>query len=255
MAKEIMLQASDIYKNFGALQVLKGVSLDVYRGEVVSMIGASGSGKSTFLRCLNNLETVDRGNITIEGKTLVKTAGGRCEYIPERKRAAVCAPMGMVFQNFHLFPHFSVLRNLTEAPVCVAHVPKEQAEETAREMLRKVGLLEWAGHYPWQLSGGQAQRVAIARALCMKPDILCFDEPTSALDPQLTQEVLGVMRELAGEHMTMIVVTHEMSFARDVSDRVIYMRDGVIELEGTSDEVFRSDNENLRRFLGTAMAE
>ncbi len=247
-----IVSAKDIYKSFGKNHVLRGVSMEITKGEVVSLIGSSGSGKSTFLRCLNRLETIDKGTIAIDDRVLAHTENGKAVYPPAREASRICAPMGMVFQSFNLFPHFNVLRNLTEAPVHVKGIPKEQAEEKARETLRKVGLLDWAGHYPYQLSGGQAQRVAIARALCMDPDILCFDEPTSALDPQLTQDVLAVMRDLAADHMTMLIVTHEMGFARDVSDRIIYMREGIIEEEGTPEELFASSNENLRRFLGAA---
>jgi len=243
-----VLSARDIYKGFDGAQVLRGMSLEVNKGEVVALIGPSGSGKSTFLRCLNRLETIDRGEITLDGETLVTTQTGGAVYAKDAQR--MLRKMGMVFQSFNLFPHFSVTRNLTEAQVVVRGASKEAARARAIETLRRVGLLEKADQYPYQLSGGQAQRVAIARALCMEPKLLCFDEPTSALDPELTQEVLAVMRDLARDHMTMIVVTHEMAFARDVADRMVLMEDG-LELEsGTPEQVYSSDNPRVRRFLG-----
>jgi len=224
------------------------MSLEVRRGEVVALIGPSGSGKSTFLRCINRLETIDRGEITLDGETLVTSQAGGAVYAKDAPR--MLRKMSMVFQSFNLFPHFSVTRNLTEAQVVVRGLSKEEARSRATETLRRVGLLDKADQYPWQLSGGQAQRVAIARALCMEPMILCFDEPTSALDPELTQEVLSVMRDLAREHMTMIVVTHEMAFARDVADRMVLMEEGVELESGTPDSVFASANPRVRRFLG-----
>ena len=246
-----MLRAVEIRKSFGALTVLDGLSLTVSQGEVVALIGPSGSGKSTFLRCLNRLETVDSGEIWLDGDRMCHTEGGRVHYAHEKTLRKIALRMGMVFQNFNLFPHMSVLENLMEAPVHVKKEPKAQAEARAREMLQKVGLAEKADQYPGQLSGGQAQRVAIARALCMQPEIMCFDEPTSALDPELTQEVLAVMRRLADEKMTMVVVTHEMSFARDVADRVVFMEGGVIVEEGPSEQVFASENPRTRKFLGS----
>lgn len=229
-----MLRAENIVKNFGALQVLKGVTLEVNKGEVVAIIGRSGSGKSTLLRCMNNLEKVTEGSIFIDQQPLVY--GGA--YIPSKEQRKVCLKMGYVFQNFNLFPHMSVLRNLTEAQKCVLGRGKEQAEEYARQLLKKVGLSDKEKAYPFQLSGGQQQRVAIARALALDPEILCFDEPTSALDPLLTQEVLTVIRSLSREKRTMVVVTHEMNFAREVADRVIYMEEGEIICEGTPETVF-----------------
>ena len=243
-----MLTAKGIRKRFGATEVLRGVSLSIEKGEVVAIIGPSGSGKSTFLRCLNHLETVDAGEIQLDGEWICREENGREKYAPERELQKLTMRMGMVYQSFNLFPHLSVLRNLTLAPMKVRHAAREQAEARAMELLQRVGLGDKAQQYPYQLSGGQAQRVAIARALCMEPDILCFDEPTSALDPQLTQEVLAVMRDLAAEHMTMLVVTHEMGFARSVSGRVLFMENGVVAEEGAPEAVFAS--ERVRRFAG-----
>ena len=243
-----MLTAKGIRKRFGATEVLRGVSLSMEKGEVVAIIGPSGSGKSTFLRCLNHLETVDAGEIQLDGEWICREENGREKYAPERELQKLTMRMGMVYQSFNLFPHLSVLRNLTLAPMKVRQAAREQAEARAMELLQRVGLGDKAQQYPYQLSGGQAQRVAIARALCMEPEILCFDEPTSALDPQLTQEVLAVMRDLAAEHMTMLVVTHEMGFARSVSGRVLFMENGVVAEEGAPEAVFAS--ERVRRFAG-----
>ena len=243
-----MLTAKGIRKRFGATEVLRGVSLSMEKGEVVAIIGPSGSGKSTFLRCLNHLETVDAGEIQLDVEWICREENGREKYAPERELQKLTMRMGMVYQSFNLFPHLSVLRNLTLAPMKVRHAAREQAEARAMELLQRVGLGDKAQQYPYQLSGGQAQRVAIARALCMEPEILCFDEPTSALDPQLTQEVLAVMRDLAAEHMTMLVVTHEMGFARSVSGRVLFMENGVVAEEGAPEAVFAS--ERVRRFAG-----
>ena len=258
-----MLTATDIHKGFDGQGVLRGISLTVNRGEVVALIGPSGSGKSTLLRCLNQLEAVDRGTIILDGitlcrtlrekhdyRTLCRTREGKLSYADEATQRRVTLKMGMVFQSYNLFPHMSVMQNLIDAPMHVRRLSRAQAMERARELLDKVGLSDKADQYPWQLSGGQQQRVAIARALCMEPEILCFDEPTSALDPELTQEVLSVMRGLARERMTMLVVTHEMSFARDVADRVVFMEDGVIVEEGPPEKIFHSDNPRTRRFVG-----
>ncbi|MBR0407200.1 MAG: amino acid ABC transporter ATP-binding protein [Clostridia bacterium] len=239
-----MLNAVDLKKSFDGLGVLRGVSLRVEQGEVVAVIGKSGSGKSTLLRCLNNLERVDGGTIEIGGQTLVKDG----VYGPPKEQRKICLKMGYVFQNFNLFPHMNVLRNLTEAQRCVLGRSKEQAESYARQLLKKVGLEDKEAAYPCQLSGGQQQRVAIARALALDPEILCFDEPTSALDPLLTQEVLGVIRALTLEKRTMVVVTHEMNFAREVADRVVFMENGVIVAEGKPEEVFESDK--VKAFIG-----
>ena len=241
-----MLTAIDIKKGFDGLGVLKGISMTVNRGEVVALIGPSGSGKSTFLRCMNQLETVDSGTILLEDQAICKDG----VYSDEETRRKITLRMGMVFQQFNLFPHMSVLQNIIDAPIRVKKMPKQQAIEKAKALLAKVGLSDKANQYPWQLSGGQQQRVAIARALCMDPEILCFDEPTSALDPELTHEVLSVMRDLASEDMTMMVVTHEMAFAREVADRVVFMEGGVIVEEGPPEQLFNSENPRTRQFLG-----
>ncbi len=236
---EPMIRAAHLHKRFGDHEVLKGVSLEIGKGEVVAVIGPSGSGKSTFLRCLNQLERIDRGEIVIEGETLVTTdASGHCRYAPDKEARRICAKMGMVFQHFNLFPHLSVLGNLIEAPMTVKGLSREASVPVAEELLRKVGLFAKCDAYPSQLSGGQKQRVAIARALAMAPDIMLFDEPTSALDPELTGEVLRTMRQLADEHMTMLVVTHEMAFARDVSTRTVFMDGGDIVEAGAPGDLF-----------------
>lgn len=234
-----MIKAEGIYKSFNKLEVLKGISLEVNKGEVVAIIGPSGSGKSTFLRCLNRLETLDQGTIEIEGEILAKTGqDGKSHYAPELDARRICRKMGMVFQQFNLFPHLTVLENVIEAPITVKGMSSEEIVPQAEELLKKVGLLDKRDSYPSRLSGGQKQRVAIARALAMNPDLMLFDEPTSALDPELTGEVLKAMRQLAEEHMTMIVVTHEMAFARDVANRVIFMDKGEIVEQGTPEEIF-----------------
>lgn len=245
-----MLSATGIHKGFDGLGVLRGIDLNVKKGEVVALIGPSGSGKSTLLRCLNQLETVDSGTIILDNITLCRTLGGKLTYADPATLRRITLKMGMVFQSYNLFPHMSVMQNLTDAPMRVKRLSRVQATERARELLAKVGLSDKADQYPYQLSGGQQQRVAIARALCMGPEILCFDEPTSALDPELTQEVLGVMRELARERMTMLVVTHEMGFARDVADRVVFMEDGLIVEEGPPEQIFHSSNPRTRQFVG-----
>lgn len=251
----IMLQMNNIHKNFGALEVLKGVSLTVNKGEVVAIIGPSGSGKSTLLRCLCRLETISRGSIEVEGEMLAtEGADGKSHYATDSAARLICGKMGMVFQHFNLFPHLTVLDNLLEAPLTVKGLSKDQILPEAEELLKKVGLWDKRDVYPSRLSGGQKQRVAIARALAMKPDIMLFDEPTSALDPELTGEVLKAMRQLAEEHMTMVVVTHEMAFAREVAHRVIFMDQGEIVEEGTPEEIFgRPKIERTQLFLGSAL--
>ena len=246
-----MISASDIHKRFGSTEVLRGVSLHIDKGDVVAVIGPSGSGKSTFLRCLNRLESIDRGRIVIEGETLAETdAAGVCRYAADADSRRICRKMGMVFQQFNLFPHLTVLQNVIEAPLTVKGMARDAAVPLAEELLRKVGLAHKRDSYPSQLSGGQKQRVAIARALAMEPDIMLFDEPTSALDPELTGEVLRTIRQLAEEHMTMIVVTHEMAFARDVSSRVIFMDGGEIIEERPAAEMFASPaHPRTRAFL------
>lgn len=221
-----LFEMKHIKKSFGALDVLRDISLEVEKGEVLSIIGPSGSGKSTLLRCATGLEIPDGGEIIKNGK------------------------IGLVFQNFNLFPHFSVIKNITDAPIKVQKRDKKEVYMQARELLKKMGLSDKENYYPYQLSGGQQQRVSIARALCMNPDILFFDEPTSALDPELTGEILKVIKDLAAEHITMVIVTHEMSFARDISDRIIFMDDGLIAVEGTPEEVFSSEHVRMKEFLG-----
>ncbi len=245
-----MLTATNIHKSFDGQGVLDGISIGIEKGQVMALIGPSGSGKSTLLRCVNQLERVDSGEITLEGDKMCWMEGNALRYAEEKALRRIQLRMGMVFQSFNLFPHMSVLQNLIDAPVSVRKLPKKQATERARELLSKVGLSDKAAAYPYQLSGGQAQRVAIARALCMEPEILCFDEPTSALDPELTQEVLEVMRGLARERMTMMVVTHEMAFARDVADRIVFMEGGLIVEEGPPAQLVASQNVRTRKFFG-----
>ena len=246
-----VLKATELHKSFGENQVLQGISFEVNQGEVLSVIGPSGSGKSTLLRCSTLLEMVDKGSIAYGDLTMCENnETGKALYAQPAVLQQIRRRFGLVFQNFNLFPHFSVLRNLTEAPVRVLGRDKAQAREEAMVLLQKVGLSEKADAYPCELSGGQQQRVAIARALAMHPDILFFDEPTSALDPELTGEILKVIRTLAEEHMTMVVVTHEMAFARDVSDRVIFMDGGSIVEEGDPREVIENPkSERTRAFL------
>jgi len=251
MMNEAMIRAVDVHKHFGPVEVLKGVSLEVGKGEVIAVIGPSGSGKSTFLRCLIHLETVHRGTIQIEGETLVSTdTDGHCRYVPDPDIRRICGKMGMVFQHFNLFPHLTVLQNVIEAPMTVKGLRREEIIPKAEVLLKKVGLLEKRDSYPSRLSGGQKQRVAIARALAMEPDIMLFDEPTSALDPELTGEVLRTMRQLAEEHMTMVVVTHEMAFAREVASRAIFMDDGLIVEARPARELFAApEHPRTRAFL------
>ena len=246
-----MIDAQGIHKHFGSLHVLKNVSLRLNQGEVVAIIGPSGSGKSTFLRCLNHLEVIDQGRITIEGDTLAATnAQGHCSYAPEREARRICRKMGMVFQHFNLFPHLTVLQNIIEAPMVVKGLSAAEATPKAQVLLAKVGLSDKADSYPARLSGGQKQRVAIARALAMEPDIMLFDEPTSALDPELTGEVLRTMRQLADERMTMLVVTHEMGFAREVASSVVFMDQGeLIEAQPAREFFAHPQHERTRAFL------
>lgn len=241
-----VISAKNIKKNFGKLEVIKDISLDINEGEVVSIIGPSGSGKSTFLRSLINLETINSGTITIDGETVVENGVYRK---PEENREAY-KKLGMVFQNFNLFPHKSVLENITMSPVLVNGKTQKEAEEIALELLEQVGLSDKKSSYPYQLSGGQQQRVAIARALAMNPKVILFDEPTSALDPELTGEILKVIRDLASKEMTMVIVTHEIEFAKNVSDRVVFMADGYIIEEGPAKEVIDNpQNERTQNFL------
>lgn len=241
-----ILEINDIHKSFGDLNVLKGISLNVAEGEVVAVIGPSGGGKSTLLRCATTLETVDSGSISIAGESLV--ANGR--YCDKKTLSSIRSHFGLVFQNFNLFPHFSVRRNITEALVHVQGKTQAEADVIAIELLEKMGMSDKANAYPCNLSGGQQQRVSIARALASSPSIMFFDEPTSALDPELTAGVLRVIRDLAAEKMTMVIVTHEMSFARDVADRIVFMDGGVIVEEGPAAEVIDSpSSERTRAFL------
>ena len=240
----MILEMSGIQKSFGGLEVLKDITLHVDSGEVVSVIGPSGSGKSTLLRCATFLETIDSGEIRYMGQTAATTGDqGKAVYLNHSELNKVKRYFGLVFQQFNLFPHYSVLKNIMDAPVSVQKRPKEEVHKEAMELLRKMNLENRADAYPCQLSGGQQQRVAIARALALKPSILFFDEPTSALDPELTGEVLKVIRQLADEKMTMVVVTHEMPFARAVSNRVIFMDKGVIVEQGHPEEVFGNPRE------------
>ncbi len=252
---EVMISAQAIHKAFGGHEVLRGVSLDLRRGEVVAVIGPSGSGKSTFLRCLNHLETIDRGTILIEGEPLARSEGeGKAHYVPEAEIRRIGRKMGMVFQSFNLFPHLTVLENIIEAPMLVKKMSRAEIVPKAEALLKKVGLLEKRDAYPNRLSGGQKQRVAIARALAMDPDIMLFDEPTSALDPELTGEVLRTMRELANEHMTMLVVTHEMGFAREVADRVLFMESGELLVDEKPADFFDNPpSPRLRQFLSQVL--
>ena len=240
-----MLKVSNLTKSFDSLEVLKGINCEINKGDVISIIGPSGSGKSTFLRCLNLLEKPTSGSINFEGDELTDK---KTDLNKHRQK------MGMVFQLFNLFPHMTVLDNLTVAPVMLKKMTKEEAEAKGRTLLKRVGLLEKADSWPDELSGGQKQRVAIVRALCMEPDVMLFDEPTSALDPEMVGEVLEVMKELAETGMTMVVVTHEMGFAREVSSRVLFLDEGVIAEEGTPDEIFsHPKSERLKTFLSKVL--
>jgi ABC-type histidine transport system ATPase subunit len=245
------IRVVDLHKRFGELEVLRGVSFDVHRGNVLSMIGASGSGKSTLLRCINRLETPTSGDVLIEGQSLIyRDADGRRSPRSLAEVNRMRRELGMVFQQFNLWPHMTALGNVIEAPMRVRRMARRQAIELGEDCLRRVHLAAKAGEYPARLSGGQQQRVAIARALAMQPKAMLFDEPTSSLDPELTEEVLGVMRELARDGTTMIVVTHEMGFAREVSDRVIFLNDGLIEEDGPPQQVFGAPRSaRLRQFI------
>ena len=245
-----LLEMNHIKKGFGDLEVLKDISLTVNEGEVLSIIGPSGSGKSTLLRCATMLETIDDGEIIYLGENAAVSRNGKAEYAKASELKRIHGYFGLVFQNFNLFPHYSVIQNITDAPLRVQKRNKDEVFQEAKELLQKMGLSDKAEVYPHQLSGGQQQRVSIARALAMKPKILFFDEPTSALDPELTGEILKIIKNLAAEKMTMVIVTHEMNFAKNVSDYVIFMDKGVIAEEGTPEEVFNSDNQRMKEFLG-----
>ncbi|WP_324290159.1 amino acid ABC transporter ATP-binding protein [Gordonia sp. SL306] len=246
-----MVQADRVYKNFGSLQVLKGITLEVGRGEVLCLIGPSGSGKSTFLRCVNHLEVVNAGRLYVDGDLIgYQERGDKLHEMSPKDAAKQRRDIGMVFQHFNLFPHRTALENVIEAPTQVKKQSKKDAVERARYLLERVGLSEKADTYPAQLSGGQQQRVAIARALAMDPKLMLFDEPTSALDPELVGEVLGVMRELAATGMTMVVVTHEMGFAREVADQLVFMDAGVVVEQGVPRDVLANpQHERTKGFL------
>ena len=245
-----ILKVSHIEKSFGANQVLKDISFELNAGEVLSIIGPSGSGKSTLLRCITQLETIDGGEVQVDGLDLVVPGSNPPKYSPAKVLREIRLSTGLVFQNFTLFPHLSVLQNLTIAPVRVLDISRKEARERGRSLLKQMGLEGKERAYPCELSGGQQQRVSIARALALNPKVLFFDEPTSALDPELTGEILKVIKRLAEEKMTMVIVTHEMAFARDVADKVIFMDGGVIVEQGSPEHVFReSGNERLASFL------
>lgn len=245
------LEINHIKKSFGDLMVLKDISLTVKKGEVLAIIGPSGSGKSTLLRCATLLETMDGGELSYLGEKAVTMDGnGNAVYAKAAKLKEIRSQFGLVFQNFNLFPHYSVLKNVTDALIHVQKKSKEESWRIGRELLAKMGLADKEDCYPYQLSGGQQQRVSIARALALNPKVLFFDEPTSALDPELTGEILKVIKDLAAEHMTMVIVTHEMNFAKNVANHVVFMENGVIVEEGTPDEVFGSENQRMKEFLG-----
>jgi polar amino acid transport system ATP-binding protein len=248
---DVVMEAVDVHKRFGRLEVLQGVSLAVTKGETLCIIGASGSGKTTFIRCINHLEKIDGGRITVNGHLIgYREEDGKLREDSEKSIARQRTQIGMVFQRFNLFPHKTAMENVTEAPIHVLDVPADEAREQALALLRRVGLADKCDTYPGKLSGGQQQRVAIARALAMRPALMLFDEPTSALDPEVTGEVLSVMEELAHEGMTMIVVTHEMGFAKVAADRVVMMDGGVIIEEGTPEHFFEApEHERTKQFL------
>jgi polar amino acid transport system ATP-binding protein len=250
-----MVQAEGVHKRFGRLEVLKGIDLEVQRGDVMCMLGPSGSGKSTFLRCINHLEKINSGRLSVDGELVgYREDGGRLHELPEREIARKRAEIGMVFQHFNLFPHMTALENVTLAPTRVRGVSRNEARERGRELLGQVGLGDKLDTYPFALSGGQQQRVAIARALAMQPKLMLFDEPTSALDPELVGDVLDAMRQLAGDGMTMIVVTHEMGFAREVADTAVFMDDGVVVESGPPAEVLSNPREErTRAFLSKVL--
>ena len=245
-----ILEVKNIKKSFDKLEVLKDISFNVEEGQVVAIIGPSGSGKSTLLRCINQLEKADMGEINVDGLTMLKTHNEKAVYADKKTLREIRLKIGLVFQNFNLFPHFSVMQNIIEAPCHVLKQNKKEAKEKAAALLKKMGLEGKEKAYPCELSGGQQQRVSIARALALNPKILFFDEPTSALDPELTGEILKVIKELAKEKMTMVIVTHEMAFARDVANHVIFMDNGYIVEEGAPEELFgNTQNERTKQFL------
>jgi polar amino acid transport system ATP-binding protein len=250
-----MVKAEGVHKYFGRLEVLKGISLDVVPGEVMCILGPSGSGKSTFLRCINHLEKIDAGRLWVDGELVgYRQSGDRLHELRDSEVCRKRAEIGMVFQRFNLFPHMTAVENVAAGPVCVRKVPKAEANRRAEALLARVGLDDKVESYPSQLSGGQQQRVAIARALAMQPKLMLFDEPTSALDPELVGEVLDVMRQLAGEGMTMVVVTHEIGFAREVGDALVFMDDGIVVESGPPREVLANPrHERTRAFLSKVL--
>ena len=250
-----LLEMKHIKKEFGGVSVIRDISFSVEQGEILAIIGPSGSGKSTLLRCATMLETIEDGEILYMGQKAAWTENGKLFWAKKQQRREIESCFGLVFQNFNLFPHFSVIKNITDAPIRVQKRDKEIVYREAENLLKKMGLADKADAYPHQLSGGQQQRVSIARALALKPKMLFFDEPTSALDPELTGEILRVIKNLAVEHMTMIIVTHEMKFARNVADRIIFMDKGAIAMQGTPDEVFSSENQRMQEFLGKLSME
>jgi len=255
-SKTSALVVEDLHKSFGSVEVLKGVHLEAFEGDVISMLGASGSGKSTFLRCINLLETPNSGTVTVHGESIRMKKDKYGQPVPEDMNQVIRlrAKLGMVFQSFNLWSHMTVLQNVTESLIHVLEMPKAEALERAEATLQKVGMYDRREYYPAHISGGQQQRAAIARALAMEPDVMLFDEPTSALDPELVGEVLRVMRDLADEGTTMIVVTHEVGFARDVSNKVIFLHEGLIEAEGPPQQMFgNSESERFRQFLARSL--
>ena len=250
-----LLEMKHIKKEFGGVSVIRDISFSVEQGEILAIIGPSGSGKSTLLRCATMLETIEDGEILYMDQKAAWTENGKLFWAKKQQRREIESCFGLVFQNFNLFPHFSVIKNITDAPIRVQKRDKEIVYREAENLLKKMGLADKADAYPHQLSGGQQQRVSIARALALKPKMLFFDEPTSALDPELTGEILRVIKNLAVEHMTMVIVTHEMKFARNVADRIIFMDKGAIAMQGTPDEVFSSENQRMQEFLGKLSLE
>jgi polar amino acid transport system ATP-binding protein len=252
---DVMVKAEAVHKRFGRLEVLKGIDLEVQRGEVMCMLGPSGSGKSTFLRCINHLEKINAGRLSVDGELVgYREAGGKLHELHEREVTRKRAEIGMVFQHFNLFPHMTAVQNVTLAPIRVLKLPREEALERGRELLNRVGLGDKIDVYPVALSGGQQQRVAIARALAMQPKLMLFDEPTSALDPELVGDVLDAMRQLAQDGMTMIVVTHEMGFAREVADSMVFMDEGVVVERGSPREMLANPREErTKEFLSKVL--